>query len=383
MADAPGIRAIRPVVVHVTRRTNWVFVLVETDDDRVGVGEATLDGHEPQVLAEIAALTPSLVGSPAMPASRVLRPHPSAFAGMAHGAASSAVEQACWDLLGQRLGAPVSEMLGGPAEGSVRLYANVNRAILGSRDPEAFAAAAVAAVADGFDAVKVAPFDGLRWESGEDREARALIDAGLARIVAVREAVGSGIDVLIDCHGRFDPRTAVRVLPEIEAIAPYWIEAPVPERDLEGWRRVRDSTGARLAGGEFLIGLAAHRRFLEASGVDVVMPDVKYCGGIGGLLAVTALAESFGAAVAPHDPSGPVSSAATAHAALAAATPQLVEFAWGETAWRSELVGGGETIDGGRLRLRGAPGLGLRLDERVAAAHPFEPTPVSPDLWER
>ncbi len=169
----------------------------------------------------------------------------------------------------------------------------------------------------------------------------------------------------------------------MEAIDPYWIEAPVPERDLEGWRRVRDSTSARLAGGEFLVGLEAHRRFIEATGVDVVMPDVKYCGGIGGLAQVTALAASFGTEVAPHDPSGPVATAATAHAALASATPQIVEFAWGETSWRSELVGGRETVEGGRIWLDGRPGLGVALDEAFAAGHPFEETPVSADLWER
>jgi galactonate dehydratase len=383
MARTPVIRAIRTSIVHVTARTNWVFVIVDTDDDRTGVGEATLDGHETHVLAEIAAAARVLVGTPAVPSSRALRPHPAAFGGMAHNAAISAIEQALWDLLGQRLGAPVSELLGGPSEGSVRLYANVNRAILGSRAPEAFAGAAVAAVDAGFDAVKVAPFDGLRWEPEQDRAARRLIDAGLARIHAVRDAVGPEIDVLIDCHGRFNPRAATVVVREMEKIDPYWIEAPVSERDLEGWRRVRDSTSARLAGGEFLVGLEAHRRFIEATGVDVVMPDVKYCGGIGGLAQVTALAAAFGTEVAPHNPSGPVSTAATAHAALAAATPQIVEFACGEASWRSELVGGGEVIEGGRIVLDGQSGLGVHLDEAFAAGHPFEETPVSADLWER
>ena len=382
MPSTPLVRSIRTVVVHVTTRTNWVFVLVETDDDRRGVGEATLDGHEPQVLAEVEATARGMLGSPATPASRALHPHPGAFAGMAHNAATSAIEQALWDLLGQRLDVPVSVLLGGPGEGRVRLYANVNRAILGNRTPEAFAAAALDAVAGGFDAVKVAPFDGLRWEPEQDRAARALMDVGLARIGAVRDAVGPAVDVLIDCHGRFNPRTAKVAIREMERIDPYWIEAPVSERDLEGWRLVRDSTNARLAGGELLVGLEAHRRFIATSGVDVVMPDVKYCGGISGLNQVAAVAESFGVAVAPHDPSGPVSTAATAQAALAATTPQLVEFAWGETTWRGELVGG-ETVDAGWFVLDGRPGLGVVLDEAFAAGHPFEPTPVSPDLWER
>ena len=173
-------------------------------------------------------------------------------------------------------------------------------------------------------------------------------------------------------------------MPRLAVLRPYWIEAPVAERDLEGWRRVRDSTDARLAGGEMLVGLAAHRRFIEASGVDVIMGDVKYCGGIAALRDVAGLAEAFGIELAPHNPSGPVSTAATAH--VAAALPHVVpimEFAWGEANWRPSLVGGAEVVDGGRVTVPTGPGLGVRLDEAVAAGHPYRETPVAPDLWER
>jgi galactonate dehydratase len=372
--------------VNVTTRTNWVFVIVESNDGLRGVGEGTLDGHEPQVLAEIAAATPRFLGQPASPLARLSRPHPAAFGGLAHAAATGAIEQALWDLLGQRLGVPVSDLLGGASAPDVRLYANVNRAILGDRSPAAFAAAARAAVADGFRAVKIAPFDGLRWEAEQEPAGRALIGAGMDRIQAVREAIGpaTDVDLLIESHGRFNARTATVVLPRIAAFDPYWIEAPVPEADLDGWRRVRDATDARLAGGEGLVGLPAFRRFIEASGVDVVMPDVKWCGGIRTLQQIAGLAEAFGIDVAPHNPSGPVSTAATAH--LAVTLPHvipIIEFAWGEASWRPALVSGDELILAGRLRPSGRPGLGLRLDETLAADHPFRDTLVSPDLWER
>ncbi len=378
MASTPLVRSIRTVVVHVTTRTNWVFVVVETDDDRRGVGEATLDGHEPQVLAEVEAAARGMIGragdpgvARAPPAPRRVRgdgpqrrrrARSSRRSGTSSGSGSASRCRCC--------------SAGRPKGASGCTPTSTGRSC-GGRTPEAFAAAALdAVVAAGFDAVKVAPFDGLRWEPEQDRGARALIDAGLARIGAVRDAVGPAVDVLIDCHGRFNPRTATVAVREMERIDPYWIEAPVSERDLEGWRQVRDSTSARLAGGEFLVGLEAHRRFIAATGVDVVMPDVKYCGGISGLVQVAAVAESFGVAVAPHDPSGPVSTAATAQAALAAPTPQLVEFAWGETTWRGELVGG-ETIDGGLVRRSTAvPGSASSSTRRFAAGHPFEPTPV-------
>ncbi len=380
----PSITAIRPVVVNATVRTNWIFVIVETDDGRSGVGEATLDGHEAQVLAELDTAATSLVGSSPDPRSPALRPHPGAFGGLAHAAARSAIEQATWDLLGQRLDAPIVELLGGPAGGRVRAYANVNRGILDDRSPEAFAAAVEAAVADGFDAVKIAPFDGLRWQPETDRHARSLIDAGLARIAAVRAAVGPDVEVMIDCHGRFDARTAIAIIPLIDAFAPSWIEDPVPGSDLAGWRRVRDATSSRLAGGEALVGLATFRRFIEASGVDVVLADVKWCGGIAALSAIADLAEAHGIALSPHNPSGPVSTAATAHVALAMGpVVPLVEVALGEADWRVDLVGGGEAIDRGSIVVGAGPGLGLRLDEVLAARHPFRESPVSPELWER
>ena len=378
------ITAIRTAVVHVTQRTNWVFVLVDDDDGRTGVGEATMDGHEPQVLAEVAAAAPRFVGGPALPLAPPNRPHPAAFGGLAHAAATSAIEQALWDLVGQRLGAPVSELVGGAAAESVRAYANVNRSLLTDRSPDAFAQAARLAVAAGFDAVKCAPFDGLRWEPEEDRRGRALIAAGLDRLHAVREAIGPDADLLIECHWRFNARTAVAVMPRLAALRPYWIEAPVSERDLEGWRRVRDATDARLAGGEMLVGLSMHRRFIEASGVDVIMADVKYCGGVAALGGVGALADAYGIQLAPHNPSGPVSTAATAH--VAAALPHvvtIVEYAWGEADWRADLVGGAERVEGGRVRVPTGPGLGVALDRSVVDAHPYRATPVGPDLWER
>ena len=242
------IESIRCDVVNATSRTNWVFVTVRTADGLSGVGEATLDGHEVQVRAEVDAFARVLVGGAANPNNRVLRPHPAAFGGLAHAAASSAIEQALWDVVGKRAGLSIAELFGGGIDDGVRLYANVNRSLLGDRSSEAFAGAARAAVAGGFDAVKVAPFDGVLWEPRQDRKAATLIDAGLERVHAVRAAVGPDVDVLIDCHFRFSARTASWVVSQLVEVDPYWIEAPVPERDIEGWRHVRASTDAQTGG---------------------------------------------------------------------------------------------------------------------------------------
>ena len=346
------ITAIRTSVVFVTQRTNWVFVLVDADDGRTGVGEATLDGHEDQVLAEVRAATPRFVGQPASPLSTLTRPHPGAFGGLAHAAATSAIEQALWDLLGQRLGVPVSELLGGAAV--------AERAGIRQRE----LVAALGSLARG---VRGGGTSGgrrrIRCRQVRPVRRPALgARGGSARRGADRGRAGSTARGARGDRARDRPADRVPwavqradgrgVMPRLAALNPYWIEAPVSERDLEGWRRVRDATDARLAGGEMLVGLAAHRRFIEASGVDVIMGDVKYCGGIGALRDVAALADAYGIELAPHNPSGPVSTAATAH--VAAAMPHVIpimEFAWGEADWRSSLVGGAEAVDGGRVRV--------------------------------
>lgn len=383
MKPPAQILSVECDVVNATRRTNWVFVRVRTGDGLVGVGEATLDGHESQVRSEVAACAEALVGEPAQPNIAALRPHPAAFGGLAHAAASSAIDQALWDLAGKRADLSVADLFGGPRADSVRLYANVNRSLLADRSADAFAVAAAAAAADGFDAVKVAPFDGVLWQPREDRRGGLLISEGVERVRAVRAAVGSQVDVLIDCHFRFGWRTALSVIAELAELDPYWIEAPVPERDIEGWQQVRAGTDVRLAGGEFLVGLEEHRRFLQATGVDVILADVKYCGGLGTLRHTAALAESFGVELAPHNPSGPVAMAASAQVALVAPNVPLLEFGWGEVDWRPDLVHGRERIETGRLQAPAGAGIGVELDDEVIRSHPEVPMTKRSDLWSR
>lgn len=374
------IRDLRTTVVNATPHTNWVMVHVDTEEGPSGIGEATLGGHEDLVIACVAQLAPRFAGQSAGAIEWLCTPVPGAPGGLAYAAALSAVEQALWDLLGQELGVPVHRLLGGPCRDRIRVYANINRGTQGSRSPTAFARSAEEAVTAGFTAVKCAPFDGLFRQSLEDRQGRELVEAGLARLRAVREGIGDDIDLLIECHGRFDARTAIRVINELEAYRPYWIEAPVSERDLVGWRSVRANTRARLAGAESRTGVEAHRYFLEASGADVVMPDVKYVGGIGPLKKVAALADAWGAEVSPHNPSGPVGTLSSLHATAAITNCPILEFPWGEVDWRSDLVGGAERLRGGCLLLPKGPGLGITFDTTLAAAHPRQTITPLADL---
>lgn len=363
--------------VNASARSNWVFVTVHSDSGHTGVGEATLDGHERFVVPYLEALRPLVVDGGPAAILRQCEAIPGAPSNRVYAAAASGLEQALWDLSGNQLGVPVYRLLGGKIRDGIRAYANINRRTRGDRSPAGFAKSAEQAAAAGATAVKCAPFDGVWRQNLVDRDARDAIAVGVERVRSVRQAVGPAVDVLVDCHWRFDVRTALRVLGELEASEPFWVEALVPENDLAGWEAIRSRTTTRLAGGEMIVGLEEFRRFIDASGVDVIMPDVKWAGGISGLMKVAALAEGFGIGCSPHNPSGPVATLASLHACVSANSAIMLEFSWGEAEWRSDLVGFAEDLHDGLLRPAARPGLGCTLNRDLIAENPAVPTTLA------
>ncbi|HUG14131.1 MAG TPA: enolase C-terminal domain-like protein [Thermomicrobiales bacterium] len=220
-----------------------------------------------------------------------------------------------------------------------------------------------------FSAVKLAPFDGMDRLRIHEREQRQRVQHGLDCVAAVREAVGSHVDVLVDCHEHFDLPTAVAVGKALYALGITWFEESLPVGDVESLARLRSSLPElQMIGGERLYDIAGFWPYLAAGVWDVVMPDVKHCGGIHTLAGIAQAAGARGVSTAPHNPSGPVAMAASAH--VAATLPQLhsLEYAWGEVPWRKDLISPAESIVNGEMELPPGPGLGIILDERTLAA---------------
>jgi galactonate dehydratase len=363
-----NIAEIRARTVRVNLRGDWVFVQVRTDNGLVGTGEASHSTDDRALIATLEALRSRLVGRDVSEVEALFQLVCRPDAGFVAWTAFSAVEQALWDLLGQAAGMPVYRMLGGRCVPRVRLYANVNRAAR-DRDPAAYAECASKAVAEGFTAVKCAPFDGVGWRTLDEPEGRRAYDRGLERVRRIRAAIGPETSLAVDCHNRFDVPTARRVARDLSALDLFWLEAPVPPWRPAALSDVRDGIPTRLAAGEELLGRSAFRSLLEAHGADVVMFDVKHTGGLLESKKIAAMAESYGIAVSPHSPAGPVASLAAAH--LCATLPNFLtlEYAWGEVPWRSELVGGAEEIRDGCIVVPERPGLGLSLNERVLGEH--------------
>lgn len=366
----PKLSNLDVLTIPVSAKGNWTFVQLKTDGGLVGWGEAThamgfvrASAEDDARIAEaVRGFWPALDGLTPFD-TELFRQRAWAQAkagGLLSQTAFSACEQAMWDLAGQALDAPVSDLLGGALVDAVPVYANINRATT-ERSPEGFAANAQKAVAEGFRAIKSAVFDDFPTGPSTQGEREAKAELGVRRLEAMRAAVGSQIDLMVDCHSRFDIELAVRVAKELEPLGLRWYEEPVDPAETKATREIRERIEQPMAGGEMFIGREGFLPLLRQQAVDVIMPDVKHCGGLLEGKKIAALAEVYEVAVSPHNPSGPLSMAASAQLAATLPNCPILEHAWGEVPWRAELLDPPERFQDGKYVLAGLPGLGAKL----------------------
>ncbi len=346
--------------VHVTKRGDWVFVIVHSDDGATGVGEASHGRGDARVIRWSDDLKPALVGWDVFQIEDFHRRFYHEHEGHPYHTAISGIEHALWDLAGKALNVPIHRMLGGSCRKKLRLYANFNRATW-DRSPEGFAQNALKAVADGFTAIKCAPFDDLSIRNVSHGTLNPTIRTGIERIRRVREAIGPDIELMIDCHSRFNAGLTVRVARELEDLHLFWLEDLVPLTNLDALLQVRQSISTPIATGESLRTKSRFRELLATQAVDYILPDVKYVGGILELKKIAALAEAAGILVTPHNPSGPVAGAASVQCMATVPNFAILEYAWGEVEWRSNLIDPPEQIINGFIDVSQRPGLGIEL----------------------
>lgn len=364
--------------IRATARTVWLIVRLQTNAGLTGLGEAsdafgfddTTKQEAAQMEAELRRFFKLVEGKSPLEIGEYRRQGgpTAAQSGLVAATAFSAIEQALWDLAGKALDVPTYTLFGGRIRDTIPIYANVNRATK-PRTPAGFAAAAKAAVGEGFRAVKAAPFDGFPPPGAPRADVEVCLENGLACIAAMREAVGPQVELMVDCHGFFDVPLAVRVARSLEPQRLTWYEEPVPPESVRETVEIRRQIRQPMAGGELLFGVAGFAPLIRNQAVHVIMPDVKHCGGLLELTRIAAAAETEGLAVAPHNPSGPVSTAAAIQACAVLNNFRLLELQWGETEWRPTLLNPPERFENGTVRVSERPGFGIELNEEVARAH--------------
>lgn len=377
------ITAIEAHVCH-ARMRNWVFVKVVTDEPGLwGWGEATLEWHTHAVLGAIEDIKPLLIGADPRRIEHLWqtmhRQHFWHANGIVRATALSGIDIALWDIAGKVHGVPCHELWGGRVRDHVRLYCHLGGGRMEDfyetdpSDPARFAELASAAVAEGFTAMKsmavpwTAPLEGLRPLRYAER-----------CVARMREAVGDDIDLMVDCHARPSPRMGERFARALEPYGLFWLEEPCWPENLTEMADLQRAVGTPIATGERLVGLAAFRDLGAARAASVWQPDITHCGGLSEARRIAALAESHRVALAPHNPQGPVSTAASIELGLATPSYIICETVHNDVPWRSEIVQDGfqSTVIAGAGRVvlpTAKPGLGIELDEAAIARHPFQP----------
>ncbi len=350
-------------------RTNWVFIKVYTDEGISGVGEATLEYKEKALVGAVEHIKEYLVGkNPCDIENHWHSIYRDAYwrGGAVLMSALSGVEMALWDILGKKLGVPVSQLMGGRVNEKVRIY--VNGWFAGAKTPAEFAEKAKIAVKRGVTAMKWDPFGKSYLEiSNKD------LNTALENVAAVREAVGNEVDLLIEGHGRFNIPTGIKIAKELEQFKPMWFEEPVPPDNIDALKAVKDKSPVAISAGERLYTRWGYREMFDKMAADYIQPDISHAGGIMELKKIAAEAESRYIACAPHNPSGPVANAATLQLAASCPNFSILEIMYSDVDWRKDVTNESLEYNNGYMTIPQKPGLGIEINEEECLKHPYQP----------
>lgn len=361
------ITSLKTFVVNVGS-VNWVFCKVYTNQGLTGLGEGSITSKEATLAQAIMEHERFLVGKDPTEIELLWQGmfrYPRWRGGPILNSAISAVEIALWDILGQALGVPIYKLLGGASRRRIRLYKDV-----GGETTERLVESFLKAKAEGYTAAKsgfVTVHDDLVVPSFAVRE-------GAQKVEAVRKAVGEDFDICIDAHGKLTTVMAVDFCTRIEELRPFFVEEATQLEDLGELELLRRKTKVPLATGERSFTKYGFAEFCARHLVNYVQPDVCHAGGILEMKKIGSIAEVYRVEMAPHNPQSEVSTLASLHVDATTPACTIQEYNPNSTPWVMELFNGGTVrVKDGFAELPTGPGLGVDLNEKVVAQHPYKP----------
>ena len=357
-------------------RTNWAFIKVETEEGLYGWGEASLGTNENALEGMVADLKRLVVGRNPLEIEKMcFEVYRDIYwkGGPVLMSAISGIEIALWDIAGKYFNTPTYNLLGGKMRDKVKMYANAW--FVGARTADDFAAKAKRTVDLGVKALKWDPFG-----SSHMTISREQLHKSVDIIGAVREAVGENVDLLIECHGRFNPTTAIEISREIEQFKPMFMEEPCVPDNIDSTAYVRAHSRVPIAAGERAYTKYAFQELFSKDAVDYAQPDVFHTGGLMEGKKIAAMAEAKHVMVSFHNPSGPISNAAILQ--LASTVPNFVihEIMLTDSRFRKKITNEEVVYEDGCILVPDKPGLGIdSLNEEVLREHI---NPNIPGMWE-
>lgn len=373
------ITKIETHVCH-ARMRNWVFVKVLTDQPGLyGWGEATLEWHTRGVVGSIEDLAELIVGEDPRRIEHIwqmmYRQHFWHGNGVVRSTAISGIDIALWDIKGKIANMPCSQLWGGPVRDYIRTYCHLGGGNLedfyrtAAEDAGRFAELAQQAVEEGFTAMKTMavpptmPIEGLKP-----------IRTAEAAVAAMRDAAGDEIDLMVDCHARPSPAMGMKFAKALDPYGLYFLEEPCWPESVDGLAAINASVSTPIATGERVTNSAAFRDLFAARACEICQLDITHCGGLSEARRIAAIADSHRIALAPHNPQGPVSTAASLEFGFSQPSYIICETVHEDVPWRQDIVEHGVAVDpdGRIVRPNDRPGLGIEINEEEVRKRPFQ-----------
>lgn len=369
------ITRVKALVVNAGFR-NWVFVKVETDQPGlVGWGEASLEWKTRAVASAVEDVSQLLIGEDPRRIEHLWSVMYRQYffrGGIVALSAISGIDQALNDIKAKDIDIPLYEMLGGRVRDRLRMYDHLGGgapdAVYNEATTEQFAQRAQKSMDDGFTALKILAVPRTAILDGNQglRTAANLVSS-------VRGTVGDDVDILIDLHGRTTPAMAVQYAHALAPFHPLFFEEPCPPENISALAQVARAISIPVASGERLVTRYEFREIFEKGACAVIQPDVCHCGGITEIRKIAAMAETYYIGLAPHNPLGPVATMANIHVGFSTPNFLILEVMRGDVPWRYDVVDAPQSlvVERGYISPPTRPGLGLEINEKEAAKHPF------------
>lgn len=345
-----GIRITKLETTLVQPR--WLFLKVHTDAGIVGLGEPTLEGKPQTCIAAVKELESYLIGKDPRAVVhhwQAMYRHAFYRGGPILTSVISGLDMAMWDIKGKALGVPVYELLGGPTRNRIRVYAHAS-------SPEVIRQLAK----EGFTAFKTGVF---KRRPARIVETPNFVENAAEHFASLRDAVGKEADIGIDFHGAISPQTAKLLIKALEPHQPMFVEEPIQCQNVDVMADIARGTHLPIATGERIFTKWGFREILEKRAASILQPDLCHAGGITEVRLIAGMAEAYYAAIAPHNPLGPISLAAGLQ--VAASIPNFLcqeQVSLGDGYLKKSFK-----VRDGYLDLPRGPGLGIELDEDALA----------------
>jgi galactonate dehydratase len=342
-------------------KNSWVFVKISTDAGITGWGEMLKDDAKACAVGALEVGHYLIGQDPTRVAFHWQAIHRGAFyrGGPVKTAISSGIDQALWDITGKVYNLPVHKLMGGATRDRVRVYGQPN-------------------LKNGVNAMKVILRDAKGRALTKYNEGDKAVGEAVERFAALRKQMGPDVDIGVEFHGAVQPTTSIRLMAALEPYNPWFYEEVVQALNIDVMAELAKKTRVPLATGERIFTKWGFKDILEKKAAMILQPDVCYAGGITELKIIAGMAEAYYAPIAPHNPQGPCSLAASLQ--IAASIPNFLIQERGDNEYADLLAKPLPPIVNGHRPLLTEPGLGITIDENKLMAQVGEPKPYLPQF---